>query len=76
MSPPPSVKNAVCADRIIERVENTQASGVHLREVTLRNGEKMREHGELQNGIYAALITREGGEVYAVKVAGILFDLL
>ena len=41
-----------------------------------RRGEKMREHGELQNGIYAALIAREGGEVYAVKVAGILFDLL
>ena len=31
---------------------------------------------ELQNGIYATLIAREGGEVYAVKVAGILFDLL
>ena len=69
-------ENAVCADRILERVENTQAGGVHLREVTLRNGEKMREHGEFQNGIYAALIAREGGEVYAVKVAGIPFDLL
>ena len=69
-------ENAVCADRILERVENAQAGGVHLRKIALRHGKKVREHGKFQNGIYAALIAREGGEVYAVKVAGILFELL